>query len=316
MASIPGALRRALPAAGTIVGVAVLLGVLYDGWYLNFDARFALVWAHDVWHGMTPDFTAPYSPTPHPLSTAVSSLALPFGDSGDQLIRWLVLLGFGATVWLAYRPRAALFSPGGGVGTAPGVLTRPARQRDGLLGYQDLWFAVLVLSAVLLEARRPRRGAAVLVLLAVAGLLRPDAWVLSGLYLIYLWPALRTNRQRAALAALVVAAPVVWALVDLAVTGDLLHSLHGTRDLAETADRRRHVTQAPRWTAQYLAYVVREPILIGIPIGMYFAWRHRLRAAVLPIAAAVAILLVFAAGPIFGLAAGGRGAATAARPTS
>ena len=68
----------------------------------------------------------------------------------------------------------------------------------------------------------------------------------------------------------------------------------------------RSCTQAPRWTAQYLAYVVREPILIGIPIGLYFAWRHRLRAALLPIAAAVAILLVFAAGPIFGLPLIGR----------
>src|SRR5204862_305948 len=218
MASIPGALRRALPAAGVIVGVAVLLGVVYHGWYLNFDARFALVWAHDAWHGLTPDFTAPYAPTPHPLSTAVSSLALPFGDNGDQLIRWLVLLGFGATVWLAYLLGAELFSTGVGVVTALVVFSRPALQRDALLGYQDVWFADLVLIAVLLEARRARRGAAVLVLLAVAGLLRPDAWVLSGLYLIYLWPTLRTNRQRLGLAAVVVAAPVAGALVGGAVT--------------------------------------------------------------------------------------------------
>ena len=33
-----------------------------------------------------------------------------------------------------------------------------------------------------LEAARPRRGRAVLVLLLLAGLLRPEAWVLSGVY--------------------------------------------------------------------------------------------------------------------------------------
>jgi hypothetical protein len=146
----------------------------------------------------------------------------------------------------------------------------------------------------------------VLVLLAIAGLLRPDAWVLSGLYLIWLWPTLATHRRRLAMAALVVVAPVIWALVDLVVTGDLLHSLHGTADLAETADRRRDVADAPRWTAQYLAYVLREPVLAGLPIGLWFAWRHLRRRAILPLAAAAAILLVFAAGPIFGLPLIGR----------
>ncbi len=303
---MPGVLRRALPAAGTIVVAAVVLRLVYDPWFLNYDARYALLWAHDVWHGFTPDYTAPFAPTPHPLSTAISSLALPFGDGGDQLVLWLVLLGFGATVWLAYRLGSELFSPAVGIVTALVVLTRPALERDALLGYQDVWFELVVLAAVLLEVRRPRRGVAVLALLAVAGLLRPDAWVLSGLYALYVWRSAATPRARAALVALVAVGPVVWALVDLAVTGDALHSLHGTADLAETADRRRHVTQAPRWTVQYLAFVLREPVIAGVPIGLYFAWRHRRREAVLPIAAAVAILLVFAAGPIFGLPLIGR----------
>jgi hypothetical protein len=291
----------------TIVGAAVLLRVVYDPWYLNFDARYALDWAHDLWHGYTPDFTAPYASTPHPLSNAISSLALVFGDSGDQLIVWLVLLGFGATVWLAYLLGKEIFSPAVGVVTALVVLTRPALQRDAVLGYQDVWFEMVVLTALLLEVRRPRRGLAVLALLAVAGVLRPDAWVLSGLYWIYLW---RTKaappRRLAAYAALVAVGPVAWALADLAVTGDALHSLHGTSHLAEEAGRRRHLVQAPRWTLQYLAFVLREPILVGLPIGLYFAWKHKRRESVLPIAAAVAILLVFAAGPLFGLPLIGR----------
>src|SRR3954468_15294869 len=89
------AAKRALPAAATILLVAVLMWVVYDPWYLNYDARYALDWARDIAHGLTPDFEAPFAPTPHPFSIALSFLALPFGHGGDQVIVWLVLLGFG-----------------------------------------------------------------------------------------------------------------------------------------------------------------------------------------------------------------------------
>ena len=55
---------------------------------------------------------------------------------------WAVLLCFGVLVWLAYRLGAELFSPWVGVVTALVVLTRPALERDALLGYQDTAFAV------------------------------------------------------------------------------------------------------------------------------------------------------------------------------
>ena len=109
---------------------------------------------------------------------------------------------------------------------------------------------------------------------AVAGLLRPEAWVLGGLYWLYLfrhrdWP------ERVKLAALVAAAPLVWALMDLIVTGDALHSLHGTSDLAAAVGRRRDVSDAPYWTVQYFAYTLRQPLGVGMPIGLAFAVIHR-----------------------------------------
>ena len=73
---------------------------------------------------------------------------------------WLTLLSFGALVYLTYRLGAELFSPWVGLVAALVVLTRPAIERDALLGYQDVPFAALVIGAVLLEARRPRRGVA------------------------------------------------------------------------------------------------------------------------------------------------------------
>ena len=299
------AVRRLLPAAATVVGVAVLLRLVYEPWFLNYDARYALVWARDLATGLTPDYTGPFAPTPHPLETAVSLLAVPFGEGGDAIMLWLVLLCFGVLVWLAYRLGAELFSPWVGVVAALVVLTRPALERDARLGYQDTPFAVLVVWAVLLEARRPRRGATVLVLLAVAGLMRPEAWALAGLYALWVWRG-AGGRERAMYAGLVALAPALWALGDWLVTGDALHSLHGTAELAETVDRRRDPLTGPYWTAKYLGYTLREPLVAGIPIGLAFAFRHRLRAAVLPLAVAVAMLAVFLASPLFGLPLIGR----------
>src|SRR3954447_15684938 len=307
-ATLPQSLRSALhwaPATETVVGVALLLRLAYHPWFLNYDARYALLWARDVTHGLTPDYTGPYAPTPHPLETAVSLLAVPFGQAGDAIMLWLVLLCFGALVWLTYRLGAELFSPWVGAVAALVVLTRPALERDALVGYQDTAFAALILWAVLLEARRPRRGTAVLAVLAVAGLMRPEAWALAGLYALWVWRG-ASARERATYAGLVAAAPLLWALGDLLVTGDALHSLHGTAALAETADRRRDPVTGPYWTAKYLGYTLREPLVLGVPIGLVFAWRHRLRGAVLPLVVAAAMLAVFLAGPLFGLPLIGR----------
>jgi hypothetical protein len=99
---------------------------------------------------------------------------------------------------------------------------------------------------------------------------------------------------------------VIWGLSDWIVSGDPLHSLHGTAELAVAADRRRHVWQVPYWTVQYYGYIVREPLVATIPIGLAFAYVHRLRTAILPLAAATAMTAVFVIGPVFGLPLIGR----------
>jgi hypothetical protein len=293
---------RVLPAVVTIVGVAVLLRVVYDPWYLNSDARYHLDWARDIWHGLTPDFESHFAPTPHPLSIAVSSLALPFGHAGDAVVMWSVLLSFGALIWLVYRLGETLFGRFAGVAAALVVLTRPALGRDVLLGYQDVAFAALIVGATLLEARRPRNGLPTLAVLGLAGLLRPEAWVLSGLYVIWMWrggPA--KNADRVKLIAVALAAPLLWALMDLIVTGDPLHSLHGTASLAEEVDRRRSVGDVPYWSVRFFVFTLREAVTVGIAVGVVFALRHARAKARLPLAVIVAMTAVFAIGPVFGL---------------
>src|SRR6187399_644911 len=126
----PATMARWLPAVATIVGVAAVMYLVYDPWYLNYDARYALLWAHDLWHGFTPQYTADYAPTPHPLQMAVSSLALPFGNDADRVVAIMVLLCFGALVWLVFRLGEQLFGLWAGVIAALVVLTRPAIERD------------------------------------------------------------------------------------------------------------------------------------------------------------------------------------------
>ena len=295
-------IRRLLPCAATVVAVAVALRVVFDGWYLNYDARYALLWARDAVRGLTPEYTAPFAPTPHPLETGASVLALPFGiDAAGDVMGWVTLLCFGGLVWVTYRVASELFGAWAGVIAAAVVLTRPRLLRDAGLGYQDPAFALAVVSAMLLEIQRPRRGLPVLALLTLAGLMRPEAWVLAGLYALWL--------RRPAYIAVAAIAPLVWALSDWLVTGDALHSLHGTSDLAAAVGRRTDVETAPYWTAKYFGSTLREPLLVGIPIGIAFAWLHlrdQIRRWRVPLVAAGVMTLVFMVGPIFGLPLIGR----------
>jgi hypothetical protein len=285
---------------GVPVGVAVVVFVVFAPSYVNYDAQWALLWARDAWQGFTPEYTADFAPTPHPLATLLSSLALPFSAAAPIVVLWSTLLAFGALVYLTYRLGSELFTPLVGIVAAAVVVTRPAIARDTLIGYQDLPFAALVVGAVLLEVRRARRGVPVLLLLLAAGLLRPEAWILAALYWLWLWPA-SDARTRMTTALLVGAAPLIWAATDWLVTGDPLHSLHGTAALAEEADRRRTVEDVPEWTLRYFGFILREPLVVGVPLGLAFAWAFARRRVAIPVAVVAAMVAVFAIGPLFGL---------------
>ena len=87
------------------------------------------------------------------------------------------------------------------------------------------------------------------------------------------------------------AAPVLWAVCDLVVTGDPLYSLHGTQDLAEQLERPREVGTAFSALPSYLRYALGDPImwlgLAGAAAGLLSFYERTL----LPAALAVAGLL-------------------------
>ena len=117
-----------------------------------------------------------------------------------------------------FRLGRVAFSWPVGLLAAAVVATREPFLSPAVRAYVDIPFLALVVLAAVLEVRRPRRGWPVLVLLALAGLLRPEAWLLAGAYWLYLAPASDRDGKLGTLA-LVAAAPLVWALSDLIVTG-------------------------------------------------------------------------------------------------
>jgi hypothetical protein len=298
------------------IGVVALLGAF--AWALagrglvNYDTLYALVWGRDLAHGALPDYDVTLAPTPHPLATLGGLLLAPLSAGADRGVHGeaataVVVLGafasLGALGWVVYRLGATWFNPAAGALAAAIVLTRRPVLDFGARAYVDIPYVALVLGALLVETRRPRAGAPVLALLAVAGLLRPEAWLFSVVYLAWLWRAPRSRDVR--MVALAVSAPVLWALGDLAVTGDPLHSLLGTRGNAQVLERITGLDDVPLTAPRRLGEILREPVLFGAAGGGLLALallrRRAIMGAVAGVVALAAFCVLAAAGlPILG----------------
>src|SRR3954453_9686413 len=233
----PGAPAPPRAALAALV-VAAAVFAFFGHAFLNYDSFYALVWGDDLAHGRTPQFDAPVAPTPHPLANLIGLILSPLGDTArETAFLVIVLIAVGALVVGIFRLGQVLFSVPVGVLAALIVATRVPLLNYGVRGYVDLMMLAFVVWAAVLEARRPRRGAAVLVLLGLAGLLRPEIWLFAAVYWLWCFPA-RDSNGRLRLAALAAAAPVLWLLSDWAITGDPLWSLNGTTDLAAELGRK------------------------------------------------------------------------------
>src|ERR1700750_1109971 len=115
-----------------------------------------------------------------------------FGTDAARLLVLVGALSLVALVWGTYRVGEAVFGRWPGVLGALFVGSSFAFLLYAARAYVDVPFRAIVLWAAALEARSPRRGRAVMGLLAVAGLLRPEAWVLAGAY--WLWGLVRKEQ--------------------------------------------------------------------------------------------------------------------------
>ena len=283
---------RALPGAIWILLIALIVWAVYGNGHVGYDGMYSLVWGNDLVHGRSPDFETQLAPTPHPLAILGGAVLSLFGDAALPMFQAVIVVSFAALGWFAYRMGNALFSAAVGVLFLAILLTRKLLVVEVLQASIDIPFLALVLWAAFLEAQRPRRGAPVLVLLSVAGLLRPEAWLLAGVYLLYLLPVLAPP-QRWRLGALAASAPVLWALFDLAITGDPLFSLHGTQDLAAQLDRPRELDTALETAPTYLKFTLYEPVMWGGIVGALMALYALYERSLLPAAVAGLGLLAF-----------------------
>ncbi len=233
--------------------------------------------------------------------------------------------------WAVYRLGAEWFGWPAGALAAAILITRVPVLSYGVRAYVDVPYLLLVLSALLVESRTLRRdgrpaGAPVFALLALAGLLRPEAWAFSGIYWLYLidiparqirarvpalarWLPSAGQRQRtppsarelAALTLLAAAAPLVWIASDLAITGDPLWSLSNTRRTAETLDRMSGIANVPEYIPRRIGEILRPPVLAGAAIGGVLSLVWLRRRALLGASAGVIAVVVFAAFATAGL---------------
>jgi hypothetical protein len=322
---------RAVPeATWTKLGFAALCAAALAGYlafptYPTYDSFYALLWGRDLLHGHLPDFGVYRAPTDHPLALAFGALCSLFGQGGARLMVLGAIASFVALTAGIYRLTRLCFGPLVAVLAALLMLTRLYDANLAAQGYLDIAYLALIVWATTLEVERARRGTPVFVLLALAGLLRPDAWVLAGVYWLWCaWPARAWpgpgdgrpatagggravtaggGRPATAVApspkrllgytALVAAAPLTWVALDTIVTGDPLYSLHSTAVLAAELERTQGFTAVLAATWRYLVRIDKLPLVLGgiagVALGAYIAPRR----ARVPLAALALLLGVY-----------------------
>jgi hypothetical protein len=257
-----------------------LIGFFVFPTYPVYDSYYSLLWGRDLLHGDPLVFDGFRYPTEHPLAIAAGAVLQLFGGWGDRLWVALTLASFLVLVAGVYRLARIAATPLVGAVAAALLMTRFDYPFLAARGYIDIPYMALVVWA----ATRPRHKVFVLSLLALAGMLRPEAWFLAAMYWVWaVWHA--TWRQRLLYTALAALGPVTWATVDYLVTGDPLFSLTYTTGSAEDLGRQRSLSELPSAIPTFFQNLVKTPVLfaagVGVVLGVVISPRRMTMPAVL-----------------------------------
>jgi hypothetical protein len=313
----PGVLARArsLPwpaLALAALALATFVGFLVYTTYPNYDSYYSLIWGREILHGHLPSFDEYRSPTEHPLAVAFGAALSLLGRHGDRVMVFFTEASFVVLCAGIYRLARQAFTPLVGLAAAGILCTRFDFPFLAARAYIDIPYLAFVVWAAALELARPRRGGIVWVLLACAGLLRPEAWLIIGLY--FLWmcsgelgpatsahPSGRARLVRwARYAAWAAVGPVVWVLTDFVATGHPFFSLQHTSGLAEELGRTKGLAEVPTATKQFFLNLAKAPVLyagiVGFLIALWLAPRRLLMPAALWVIGTGTFVMVGVAG--------------------
>jgi hypothetical protein len=265
-----------------ILTLAAFLWLAFGRGPIGYDTAYALLWGDQLAHGHLPDYTALHAPTPHPLANLAGLVLAPLGDHAVEGIALVSSLSLGALGWTAATLGRRTWSTAVGVLFAIVLLTRPLLVGQELIASIDVPYLALVLGAAAMVARRPDRGLPVLAVLGAAGLLRPEAWLLSGVYVLFLLRR-STPRRRAALIAAAAVAPAVWLVADAIVTGDALYSLHQASATAERTGETGGVVDTVVWAAKACKGFLHVPVAVVALAGVALALALQRRRAAVPL---------------------------------
>jgi hypothetical protein len=325
---VPKGVSNWLTPAAWVAGVTAVLLLVFPYGFPNYDTIYALVWGRELAHGESPDYGAALPPTPHPLTDLMGLVATPLGDGAITVTMIVAYLSLGLIGYFVYRLGAIWFDRWIGGAAALIVLTRAPFLSNGLRAYIDLPYIALCLAALLVEAKRPKAGWPVLALLALAGLLRPEAWLFAVVYLLYLSldperlhrsektekePLELTDTQSAGLirpalvrargsfsvpppwlVLLALAGPILWALFDWITTGSPTYSWTGTKETVETLERQTGPVDLVLYGPRRLGEVLQWPGMVGALGGVILGLAFLRRRSTLGVAAAALALLAFA----------------------
>jgi hypothetical protein len=252
---------------------------------LETDAWAYTTWARALLNGRPALYS--YLPTtPKPLAIALAAVAAPVtAERSFGVVVVVALAGLAASLFTAgLRQRGAL----AGMIAVAAFAFLPHLNEVIAYGFVDAVVAALVVAAV------AWRGAPRLVCLILAGLLRPEAWLLSALA-----GATETRgpaRTRAAAAAFCGVLPAaLWSATDLALTGDPLASYHRARAIINAFTlggyRPQTWSQIPGSELHAIAAATGPVIAVAGAIGLtthiWTRWRARSLDPLLPSALAV-----------------------------
>jgi hypothetical protein len=321
---VPKGARNWLTPAAWVAAVSGVLLLLFPVGFPNYDTIYALVWGRELAHLESPDMGAALPPTPHPLTELWGLATTPLGDGMITLTMIGAYASLGLIGYFVYRLGEIWFDRWIGAVAAAIVLTRAPFLSNGLRAYIDLPYIALCLAALLVEAKKRKAGWPVLALLALAGSLRPEAWLFSVAYLVYLSLDQRSVKgekdslERAdtqnsglirplfvraresfsppplTLVALALAGPIVWALFDLITTGSPTYSWTGTKETVETLERQTGPVDLVLYGPRRLGEVLQWPGMVGAFGGVVLGLAFLRRRSVLGAAAAALALGAFA----------------------